>query len=188
MFTILPHPLGYFCVRVIKTFFFQRDPGQSPLLLAVPCLCCHVTLLLSPSHRQGQKVATCLFITSPRSSETRSSCKCSCLLATSSLPKSLWTERLIRANVSVSQNKKWIVLGGGGGWQGGGGQSIGNKHNQNKHAHTDSSHKQAWRCTGWDGKWTRPSPKIAPQPPSLHPSAPHPIYSSPFHQFSPYPF
>ena len=73
--------------------------------LGVPCLCSHVTLLLSFSHHQGQKVATCLFITCPRSSETRSSCKCSCLLATSSLPKSLWTERPIRANVLVSQKK-----------------------------------------------------------------------------------
>lgn len=63
-------------------------------------------LLLSVSHRQGQKVATCLFITSPRSSEMQSSCKCSCLLATSSLPKSLWTERLIRANVLVSKMEK----------------------------------------------------------------------------------
>lgn len=133
------------------------------------------------SHRQGQKVATCLFITSPRSSETRSSCKCSCLLATSSLPKSLWTERLIRANVSVSQNKKWIVLGGGG-WRGGGGQSTGNKHNQNKHARTDSSHRRAWRCTGWDGKWTRPSPKnrtTATVPPPL---PPHPAPST-HHRF-----
>lgn len=74
--------------------------------LGVPCLCPHVTLPLSFSHHQGQKVATCLFITCPRSSETRSSCKCSCLLATSSLPKSLWTERPIRANVLVSVKKK----------------------------------------------------------------------------------
>lgn len=70
-----------------------------PILLGISCL----NLLLSMSHWQGQKVATCLFITSPRSSEMQSSCKCSCLLATSSLPKSLWTERLIRANVLVSK-------------------------------------------------------------------------------------
>ena len=63
----------------------------------------NVTLLLSLSRHQGQKGATCLFITCPRSSEMRNSCKCSCLLATSSLPKSLWTERPIRANVLVSQ-------------------------------------------------------------------------------------
>lgn len=55
------------------------------------------------SHHQDQKVATCLFITCPRSLETPSSCKCSYHLATSSLPKSLWTERPIRANVLVSQ-------------------------------------------------------------------------------------
>ncbi len=73
------------------------------LSLGIPCLCSHVTLLLSFSHHQGQKVATCLFITCPRSSGMRSSCKCSCLLATSSLPKSLWTEQPIRANVLVSR-------------------------------------------------------------------------------------
>lgn len=85
----------------------------------------HITLLLSFSHHQGQKVATCLFITCPRSLETLSSCKCSYLLATSSPPKSLWTERLIRANVSVSQKSpmkrrkkksndplKWTLQGG----------------------------------------------------------------------------
>lgn len=69
----------------------------------ISCVWSHVTLLLSFSNHQGQKVATCLFITCPRSSEMQSSCKCSCLLATSSLPKSLWTERPIRANVLVSQ-------------------------------------------------------------------------------------
>lgn len=78
--------------------------------LGISCLCFHIILLLSFSHHQGQKVATCLFIICPRSLETLSSCKCSYLSATSSLPKYLWTEQLIRANVLVSQ--KLIEMGG----------------------------------------------------------------------------
>lgn len=63
-------------------------------------------LLLSFSHQQGQRVATCLFITCRRSLGMQSSCKCFCLSATSSRPKSLWTERPIRANVSVSEKSE----------------------------------------------------------------------------------
>lgn len=38
MFTILPRPLGYFCVRVIKTFFFNETrsvpaPARRPLFM-----------------------------------------------------------------------------------------------------------------------------------------------------------
>lgn len=71
-------------------------------MVSVSCLCFHINLLLFSSHYQGQKVATCLFITCPRSSEMQSSCKCSYLLAMSSPPKCLWIERPIRANVLVS--------------------------------------------------------------------------------------
>lgn len=91
---------------VNKASFFFLD-WSIPISFGISCS----NLLLSLSHRQGQKVATCLFITSPRSSEMQSSCKCSCLLATSSLPKSLWTERLIRANVLVSKMDCGVVGG-----------------------------------------------------------------------------
>lgn len=75
------------------------SPRASPVYVPI-------TPLLSLSPHQGQKVATCLFTTCPRNLETLSSCKCSYLLATSSQPKSLWTEQPIRANVLVSQQKK----------------------------------------------------------------------------------
>lgn len=94
--------LPWIIVLIALLSHFSMLLWSVTLSLGIPCLCSHV-ILLSFSHHQGQKVATCLFITCPRSSEMRSSCKCFCLLATSSLPKSLWTEQPIRANVLVSQ-------------------------------------------------------------------------------------
>lgn len=98
VFTRLLCCLDYCLDCFIRSYFHMCYYGLS-LTAYAP----NVTLLLSLSHHQGQKAATCLFITCPRSSEMQNSCKCSCLLATSSLPKSLWTERPIRANVLVSQ-------------------------------------------------------------------------------------
>lgn len=69
-------------------------PGGPRLVADVwPCPLC-VT--------QVPKAVTCLFITCPRSSGTRSSRRCSCLSAMSSLPKSLWTVPPTRVNALVS--------------------------------------------------------------------------------------
>lgn len=51
---------------------------------------------------QDLKAVTCLSTTCRRSLGMPSSCRCFCPLATSSLPKSSWTEPPIRASVSVS--------------------------------------------------------------------------------------
>uniref|UniRef100_A0A8B9SKR2 RRM domain-containing protein n=1 Tax=Anas platyrhynchos TaxID=8839 RepID=A0A8B9SKR2_ANAPL len=70
-------------------------PGGPRLVADVwPCPLC-VT--------QVPKAVTCLFITCPRSSGTRSSRRCSCLSAMSSLPKSLWTVPPTRVNALVSR-------------------------------------------------------------------------------------
>lgn len=70
-------------------------PGGPHLVADVwPCPLC-VT--------QVPKAVTCLFITCPRSSGTRSSRRCSCLSAMSSLPKSLWTVPPTRVNALVSR-------------------------------------------------------------------------------------
>lgn len=51
---------------------------------------------------QVPRAVTCLFITCPRSSGMRSSRRCSCLLAMSSLPKFLWIVPPTRASALVS--------------------------------------------------------------------------------------
>ncbi|XP_074821996.1 CUGBP Elav-like family member 6 isoform X9 [Natator depressus] len=53
------------------------------------------------SREKVPKDVTCLFITCPRSSEMRSSCRCFCLLAMSSLPKSLLTVPPTKVNALV---------------------------------------------------------------------------------------
>lgn len=75
-------------------------PGCPHLVADVSCPLC-VT--------QVPRAVTCLFITCPRSSGTRSSRRCFCLSATSSLPKSLWTVPPTRVNALVSP-RVWLSL------------------------------------------------------------------------------
>lgn len=59
-------------------------------------------LLFARLFVQDLKAVTCLSTTCRRSLGMPSSCRCFCPLATSSLPKSSWTEPPIKASVSVS--------------------------------------------------------------------------------------
>lgn len=66
---------------------------KSALTLSSPCI----------SSRQVPKVPTCSSTTCPRSLETRTYCRCSCLSETWSLPKSSSTNRQTLASASVRQ-------------------------------------------------------------------------------------
>lgn len=93
---------GHLAVRPAAT----RLPPSCPRVNPASRLTCGCPLCVT----QVPKAVTCLFITCPRSSGTRSSRRCSCLSAMSSLPKSLWTVPPTRVNALVSPSVRDVPL------------------------------------------------------------------------------